>query len=149
MRGRVLTRILGGYVRILRTAGFAAALLAASAALGFLIAWPLWFFATTHRSAYTIFTLAAAAAGVILLSLRGALRSRAAPRGLASGARRRSPLVSAIFGALWLILFAIGLYLALLLISRGLVLLGVPVLLALLLLLGYLAFAPRRKKSPV
>ena len=63
-----------------RRIGFLLVLVAGSAALGLLISWPLWFFATSARQAYTITVLVLAGAGVVFLVVRSASRSRGATR---------------------------------------------------------------------
>jgi Mn2+/Fe2+ NRAMP family transporter len=145
-----LKRVLKGYVGLFKAVGFLAALIAASAVLGFLAAWPLWMFATTNRVAYSIFSAAVLAAGVVFLVVRAALRGRSTARP-AHGERRRRPLVTALVIAAWIVLFAAGLYAILLFLSRGSYLIVIPVAVILLVLLGYLAFAasghPKRTKS--
>jgi drug/metabolite transporter (DMT)-like permease len=75
-----LRTALSAWIEAGRKIGFLLLLVAGSAGLGFLIAWPLWFFATTARSAYTIAVLAAGGAGIVLLAVRAALRRRKSVR---------------------------------------------------------------------
>jgi hypothetical protein len=70
-----LSRILRGYREIGARAGFLVLLVALSAALGALIALPLWLFATTSPRAYTAAVLAAAAAAAGAALVRRALRN--------------------------------------------------------------------------
>jgi len=73
-------KTLARWVEAGRKVGFLLLLVAGSAALGFLISWPLWLFATSARKAYTITVLGLAAAGVIFLIVRSVQRSRTATR---------------------------------------------------------------------
>lgn len=68
------------WIEAARKVGFLLVLVAGSAALGLMISWPLWFFATSARTAYTITVLGIGAAGVLFLAVRSARRSRAALR---------------------------------------------------------------------
>ncbi len=139
-------RILRGYLGVLRGLGFFIALLAASAGIGLLVAWPLWKFATSSRTAYSWFALAAAAAVIVLLMVQSARRRRTVPAGPLSR-RRRHPLVRALFGLVWTLALLAGFTVVLLLAARGLYLAAVPVLAALLLLAGYIAFGRRNRAS--
>jgi len=61
-----LRRIAERMSRIPGAAGFAAAI-----GLGtFVVAWPIWYFATRHKSAYTAAVLSAAACGVAVALIR-------------------------------------------------------------------------------
>jgi peptidoglycan/LPS O-acetylase OafA/YrhL len=83
-----LSRVLRGYREIGARAGFLALLVVLSAALGALIALPLWLFATTSPRAYTAAVLAVTAAAAGAALVRKALRNgiswpRAAAKALA------------------------------------------------------------------
>jgi hypothetical protein len=134
----MLGRILKGYLGVLRGVGFFLGLLAASAALGALVAWPLWRFATASRPAYSWFALACMAAGLAAFGVRAALR-----RGKGAAQPRRGR-PRALMGLALVLLFAAGLCGVLLLAARGLPYLAVPALLALFFLVGWLAFARPR-----
>ncbi|MGA2640121.1 MAG: hypothetical protein ABSG21_04335 [Spirochaetia bacterium] len=75
-----LRKAVAGWIEWGRKVGFLLLLAGGSAALGFLIAWPLWVFATSARKAYTITVLALCAAGIIFLAVRAAQRRRKAVR---------------------------------------------------------------------
>jgi hypothetical protein len=137
----LLRRVLTGYAAILKPVLFILALLAASAALSFAIALPLWFFATRYRILYSLFTAAAVAGTVVIM----ALRSRAGKTASVAGNRRR-PFTSALFAIAWVCVLSLGVYFALLLSARGMIYLGAPLLAALLLLLGLAAWGARKKK---
>jgi MprA protease rhombosortase-interaction domain-containing protein len=138
--------ILTGYLGVLKGVGFFLALVAVSSGLGFLVAWPLWKFATSSRVGYSWFALAAAAGGIVFLVVRAGVRRRTAPPGPPSR-RRRHPLLRFALGLLWTIALVIGLYIVLLLAARGLYVAAVPCLAALLILVGYLAFGRRKRPS--
>jgi hypothetical protein len=138
MRTPIPRRIFQGYLGIFKSLGFLLALLASSAGFGFLVSWPLWLFATSRPSAFTLSALAAIAAGVVYLCVRGVLRVRTR--------RGRNPLLSALLVIVWLLLFLGGGYAVLILVFRGMYLAAFPVFAALLLGLGYLASALQGKK---
>jgi len=75
-----LRRALGAWGEAARRVGFFLGLLAGSAALGLLIAWPLWFLATSWRKTYTIAVLALAAAGLAAALIRALIRRGRARR---------------------------------------------------------------------
>jgi hypothetical protein len=100
-----------------RKIGFLLFLVAGSAALGFLISWPLWLFATTARTAYTITVLGLAGAGIVFLVTRSVLRSRTATR---DPGKPRRTLLSAFLTMLMALIGFGGAYLAAVLLVRGL-----------------------------
>lgn len=75
MTGPILSRVLRGYREIGSRAGFLGLLVLLSAALGAVIALPLWLFATSRPREYTAAVLAAAAAAVVTAVIRRVLRS--------------------------------------------------------------------------
>lgn len=88
MTAAFLSRVLRGYREIGSRAGFLALLVVLSAALGALVALPLWLFATTNPRAYTAAVLAAAVAAAGATVIRRILRTgiswpRAAAKALA------------------------------------------------------------------
>jgi ABC-type transport system involved in cytochrome c biogenesis permease subunit len=88
VNGTFLSRVLHGYREIGSRAGFLGLLVLLSAALGALIALPLWLFATSSPRGYTTAILAAAAAAALTAAVRRVLRSgiswaRAAEKALA------------------------------------------------------------------
>lgn len=109
-------RRLSAWIEAGRKAGFLVILVAGSAALGLIIALPLWLFATSAREAYTVVVLVSAAAGVVYLVVRSVARRRAAVRD--SGRPRRSALAG-FLTALMAVIGAAGLYAAAALLARG------------------------------
>jgi hypothetical protein len=82
------SRVFRGYREIGSRAGFLGLLVVLSAALGALIALPLWLFATSAPRVYSLAVLAAAAAAALTAAVRRVLRSgiswpRAAEKALA------------------------------------------------------------------
>jgi hypothetical protein len=134
----IFSRVLRGYLGIFKAVGFILALLGASAGLGFLVAWPLWFFATSSRLAYSIFTTAVLCAGVAYFVFNKIRRRQ--PRGYGRPGNRR-PLGAAALILLWVVLLAAGAYLVILLALRGMYILAIPVSILLLAALGYIAYA--------
>jgi Flp pilus assembly protein TadB len=123
-------------------------LVGGSAALGLGIALPLWAFATSYRTAYTIAFLSAAAAGLAAVAVRKAVRRRRSIRD--PGKPRRSALSVGI-ACLILLVFCAGLYLAAVLLYRNLWILAIPALAvwaAILGLLGWAARAAKGRKAP-
>jgi hypothetical protein len=103
--------------------GFFLGLLACCAILGWLIAWPLWFLATSARKAYTIAMLGLAAAGILTLVTRAVIRGRRARRDPGH------PLRSALSAALAVLIGCAalgGAYSILVLIVRGIWVFAVP-----------------------
>ena len=111
---RELRKSVAAWVEGGRKVGFVILLVAGSAALGFLIAWPLWLFATSARSLYTVTVLGLAGAGIVFLVVRAARRRRKAVRDAG-----RPPL-SVLFGSLAVVVGVSGAYLAAALIVRRL-----------------------------
>ncbi len=107
----------------LRKIGFFLILVAGSAALGFLIAWPLWLLATTQRKAYTLLVLALAAAGIVFVAVRSILRARRTRRD--PGRPMRSAL-RALLAVLIALVAVSGLYALLVLCVRGIWIFAVP-----------------------
>ncbi len=106
-----------------RKVGFFLGLLAGSAALGFLIAWPLWLLATSRRETYTLLVLALAAAGLFFLVIRSILRARRTRRD--PGRPLRSALRAGL--AVLIALVALGgIYGLLVLFVRGIWIFAVP-----------------------
>jgi hypothetical protein len=139
-----------GWIEAGRKIGFFLLLAAGSAGLGFLIAWPLWLFATTARSAYTIAVLAAGGAGILVLVVRAARRRRRSVRDPGTPARSALSVLLAV--VTWVIGLA-GVYLAAALFIRGLWIVGAAVAAVWAGLLWLLARARRavkvRKVRPV
>jgi hypothetical protein len=142
-----LSRILRAYARILRSLGLLLALLAASAGLGFMVAWPLWAFATTYSEAYSVFILLLLIVGAAALVARRVIRGKAA-RSPVAGENRRSPAATGLLILAWLVVMILGVYAAVVLFARGLYGYSIAVLLVLILLLGFLASFIQGKKSP-
>ncbi len=123
-----------------RKVGFFVLLVAGSAAAGAAIALPLWYFATSARSAYTAFVLILAAAGILYLVMSAILRARKAPRDTAEP--RRSPLAR-LLAILQTLVFLAGLYLCAVLLLHGIWLFAIPLLLVWLALVVLLGLARR------
>jgi hypothetical protein len=137
---KTLTR----WVEAGRKVGFLLVLVAGSAALGFLISWPLWLFATSARTAYTITVLGLAGAGVIFLVVRSVQRSRTATRD--PGTPRRT-FISALMTVLMVLVGFGGAYLAAAFLVRGLWAFGAADLAAWGILLWLLGRARRAAKN--
>lgn len=101
-----LSRVLRGYREIGARAGFLALLVALSAALGALIALPLWLFATASPRAYTAAVLAAAIAAA-----GAALAGRALRNGI-SWPRAAAKALAVLLGLAKALLLLAGLYAA-------------------------------------
>jgi hypothetical protein len=101
----------------LKKAGFLFALVAGSAGLGLLIAWPLWFFATSARQAYTITVLCLGGVFAVFLVVRAARRRRAVMR---QAGKPRSGLLSIVLTVLIACVATAGAFVAAALFARGL-----------------------------
>jgi 1,4-dihydroxy-2-naphthoate octaprenyltransferase len=141
---QTLGLILHVWGEAVRKIGFLVLLVVGSAAAGFIIAWPLWYFATSARVAFTAFALGLAGCGIVFGVVRAILRGRNAPRD--TGARRRSPL-SSLLGALQAIILLCGLYLGTALFYRGMWIFAVPLLLICFGLLALLGLIRRGAKA--
>ena len=139
-----LGSVLRAWGEAVRKVGFLVLLLVGSAAAGFIIAWPLWYFATSAHAAYTAFALVLAACGIIFAIVRAILKGRNAPR--ETNGRRRSPL-SSLLGALQTVILLCGLYLGAALFYRGMWIFAVPLLLVCFGLLMILGLVRRRAKA--
>jgi hypothetical protein len=144
MPSNLIRRVFSGYAAILKPILFILALLTASAALSFAIAWPLWFFATRQRTVYSFFTLALLAAAACILAIRTRARKTAANGSPANA--RKHPAVFSLFAVLWICILAAGSYFSVLLSVRGLAYIGVPFIIILLILLGLAAWQALKKK---
>ena len=140
-----LQRSISGWLEAARKIGFLLVLAAGSAALGFLISWPLWLFATSARQVYTITVLALAGAGIVTLIVRSALRSRGATR---DPGKPRRTFVSAFLTFLMVIVGFGGAYLAAAFLARGLWIIGAVGIAAWGILLWALGRARNAAKSP-
>jgi hypothetical protein len=128
-----------------RRIGFLVVLVAGSAALGLLISWPLWFFATSARQAYTITVLVLAGAGIVFLVVRSVSRRRGAIR---DPGRPRRTVLSALLTLLMVLVGFGGVYLGAAVLVRGLWVVGVADLAAWALLLWALGRARSAAKKP-
>jgi hypothetical protein len=133
-----------------RKIGFFLLLVAGSAAIGLIIAWPLWLFATTQREAYTIFALCCAVGGIVTAIVRAIVRNRKATR---DPGRPGRTLLSVILAIVLVLVAVSGSYTGAVLLYRGLWNLAIPTLLVWVGLLWLLARARRalkpRKERPV
>jgi Flp pilus assembly protein TadB len=127
-----------------RKLGLFVLLVAGSAAVGAAIAWPLWFFATSARSAYTAFALILAGCGIIFAAARAVIRKRRAPRDTA--VPRRSGLFG-FLGLLQALILLCGAYLACVLFFHGIWIFGVPLVLVCVGLLVVLGLARRALRA--
>ena len=131
-----LARILRGYFEIGKRVGFLFLLVAGSASLGFAIAWPLWYFATSNRRLYSFGVLGALAAAGIAAAIRAAVRARhGAFRGL--------------LAIVWTVLLLAGLYIAALLAVKGIWIAAIPVSLLWMLFLGWVGFGKGSRGKPM
>ena len=96
-----------GWLDATRKVALFLALVIGSAALGVVIAWPLWRFATAARGAYTWFALAVAVAGIAVAAARAAARRRRLPR---DPSRPSRPVLSGALSTLRAILLLAGVY---------------------------------------
>lgn len=136
---RALRSLLRRWAELAQKVGFFLLLVAGSAAVGVAIAWPLWYFATKARGAYTAFALILAAAGIVFLIVRAIFRARRAPE--PAGPRRST--LSALLAVLQALIFLCGLYLAAVLFFHGILIFAIPILLASLGALVLLGLARR------
>jgi hypothetical protein len=122
VRGAVKRR-LESWIEALRKIGFFILLVAGSACFGFAIAWPLWFFATSQRQAYTIFAFCLAGGGLLALAVRRFIRLRKSPR---DPGKPRRTILSVLLTVLLTIVVVAGGYVAAVLFYRGLWILAAP-----------------------
>lgn len=139
MKGAVRRR-LEGWLEALRKIGFFILLVAGSACFGFVVAWPLWLFATTQRQAYTIFAFSLAGGGILVLAVRRFIRVRRSPR---DPGKPRRTVLSVLLTILLTIVAVAGGYIAAVLLYRGLWILAGPALAVWAGLLWALAWARR------
>jgi hypothetical protein len=131
-----IRRTLSPWIDAARGVGFLLILVAGSAGLGFIIAWPLWLFATRQGRIYTFLVLVLAGAGIIFLIARAAVRRRNEPHD--PGKPRRTPLTFLLTFLITLIACC-GVYAGSVLVFRGMWLFaaaGLPVWVCILWLLG-------------
>jgi len=124
--------------------GFFILLVAGSAGLGCVIAWPLWAFATSERTAYTIFALCLTGGGLAAFAARAIIRSRRAVRD--PGKPRRTVLSLLLTLVLVGVVLA-GAYIAAVMLSRGLWILAIPACVLWGGLVWLVAFTRRRAKT--
>lgn len=113
MTGPILSRMFRGYREIGSRAGFLGLLVVLSAALGALIALPLWLFATSSPREYTAAVLAAAAAAAVTAVTRRVIRSGIGWPRLAAKA------LAVLLGIAKAVLLLAGLYAAAAFAARG------------------------------
>jgi len=141
-----VTRSFAAALEGLRKVGFFLALVVGSAAMGLLIAWPLWFFATSARQVYTITVLVLAGGGIVYLAVRSAQRRR---KSLRDAGKPGRGLLSAVLTILLVMVGISGAYLAAALFIRGLWKFGagaVVVWAGLLWLIGWARGAVKTRK---
>jgi hypothetical protein len=124
-------KTLSRWVEAGRKVGFLLVLVAGSAALGLLISWPLWLFATSARAAYSITVLGLAGAGIVYLIFRSIRRSRTTTR---DPGKPRRTFLSVLLTVLMVLVGFSGAYLAAAFLARGLWIFGAADLAALGLL---------------
>ncbi len=138
-----LARMRAAWIEAGRRVGFVLLIVAGSAALGFLIAWPLWLFATSDRVAYTWVVIGLAAAGAVFLAVRAVIRRR--------GTGPRHAALSGFLTTLSVIVACVGLYSTLVLAVRRLWILALADLAlwaGLWWLLGRARAAAKGRKEP-
>jgi hypothetical protein len=136
-----------GWIEAGRGVGFFLLLAGGSGALGFAIAWPLWLFATSQRTAYTIFVLCLVAAGIGVLAARNGMRRRRAARD--RGAPRRS-VVAALIAFVQVVVVLAGLWAEAAFIARGFwffAVVGLPVWASIVWALGIARGALKKRKQ--
>jgi len=133
-------RRLESWLEAFRKIGFFILLVAGSACFGFAIAWPLWFFATSQRQAYTIFAFSLAGGGLVALAVRRFIRLRASAR---DPGKPRRTFLSVLLTILLAIVAVAGGYVAAVLLYRGLWILAAPALVIWAGLLWALGYARR------
>ena len=138
-------KTLARWLEVGRKIVFLLALVAASAALGFVISWPLWLFATSARRAYTVTVLALAGAGIIFVVFRAIRRSRGATR---DPGRPRRTLLSVILTFLMVVVGLAGAYLAAAFLARGLLVIAAADIVVWVVLLWALGRARSAAKNP-
>jgi hypothetical protein len=141
-------RTVSSWLDALGKAGFFVLLVAGSAGLGLLIAWPLWLFATSSRLTYTIVVLSLMAAGLVFLIVRGILRRRG--RMHDPGQPRKNAL-TLLITTLIVVVGIIGGYAAAVLFARRLWIFAFPAVVVwggLLWLLGFLRRLAGNRKEP-
>ena len=139
MRGAVKRR-LESWVEAFKKIGFFILLVAGSACFGFAIAWPLWLFATSQRQAYTAFAFCLAGGGLVALAVRRFIRLRKTAR---DPGKPRRTILSVFLTILLTIIAVAGVYVAAVLLYRGLWILAAPELVVWAGLLWALAYARR------
>ena len=137
-------RVLSAWLEAVRKAGFFILLVAGSAGLGFGIAWPLWAFATSERTAYTIFAFCLAGGGLAAFAARAIIRSRRVVRD--SGKPRRTILSLLLTFILVGVVLAGG-YVVAVMLSRGLWIMAIVVFVLWAALVWLVAFTRRRAKT--
>ncbi|OHD70223.1 MAG: hypothetical protein A2177_08725 [Spirochaetes bacterium RBG_13_68_11] len=147
MTGSFLSRVLRGYREIGARAGFLALLVVLSAALGALVALPLWLFATASPPAYTAAVLAAAAVAAGAAVIRRILRTGV------SWPRAAAKALAVLLALAKVVLLLAGLYAAAAFTARRLYLpaaAGGLVFLAAAAWIGYgvRSSAPNRREAP-
>jgi hypothetical protein len=116
-----LRRTVSAWLRAARLVGGLVLLIGGSAALGLLIAWPLWRFATGARGPYTIFVLVVAAGGIVYLVVRRLQRNAAEAR---DPSLPRRSVSAGLLTAARVVIGVCGAYLAAALLARGFWILG-------------------------
>lgn len=137
---RTLFQIGAGYSRSLRSAAISIALIAVTIAASAAVVFPLWYFSTHSRRAYTIAVLSVFAAGIVFLLVR---RSRAFWE---LPGKERTRRVRRFFAKLLSVLaYLVGLYIILGLYAVGLLVAAIPLTFVYLLILGYTLYARRSR----
>lgn len=137
---RTLLQIVSGYSRSLRSLLISVALIAATVAVSAAVVFPLWYFSTHSRRAYTIAALALFGAGILFLLVR---RSRAFWE---LPGTERSRRVRRFFARLLSVLaYLAGLYIILGFYAVGLLAAAIPLTVVYLLVLGYTLYVRRSR----
>lgn len=135
-----LFQIAAGYSRSLRRVIVSMALIAGTVAMSAAVVFPLWYFSTHARRAYTIAVLALFGAAILFLLVR---RSRTFWE---LSANERSARVRRAIGKILSVLaYLVGLYLILGLYAIGLYAAAVPLTVLYLLVLGYSLYVRRSR----
>ena len=145
MAGRLrsaVIQIATGYGRSLRRIVWSLILIAGSVVVSAAIVFPLWYFSTHDRRAYTIVVLVAAALAILFLLFRKTRTFRGLP------AKERARRFRRGIGRLLLVIaYVVGLYIVFGFYVVGLVAAAIPLTVVYLAALGYTLYVRRSRKT--
>ena len=141
---REIRSVMRSWVELARGLGFLILLVGGSATVGVIIAWPLWYFATSNRIAYTAFALLLALAGAVFATVRSIIKGRNAA---AEEGRRRRHALSKLLGVLQILILVSGLYLVAVLSYHAVWIFAIPLFIVCLGLIVLVGLARRTSKT--